>query len=522
MSEAWELIGKATEFVAEEMGVALKRSAISPNIRERMDHSCAIVTLDGSIVAQAEHIPVHLGSFKVGVRNLLEWMARESVVLRPDEMMVVNDPYISGTHLNDIMVLAPVIAGGRTIAHVVNKAHHVDVGGPVPGSLNPGARSLYAEGLVIPPTKLVRRSELDQDFLSLLLANVRDPSTAYGDLRAQIAANRRGAERIQRLVDHFGWTAVEDGWRESIQHARRLTAHDLRNLQEGDLRARDVIELEGRLLPVHVALTIGRGRIVADFVGTHPQVEAPLNAVFGVTYSATAFAVRCVLSSPIATNDGFYDCIEVRAPAGSLVNPIRPAPVAAGNVETTQRIADVVLRALDGAAGWSIPANSAGTMMNVMMGGYRRDGSPWAYYETIGGGSGGRWDGDGVSAVQTHMTNTMNTPVEVAEREYPLVFTRYGIRAGSRGRGLFRGGDGIVRGFRVTERTTVSVISDRFLEGPAGVHGGEPGAPGRATLIRGSRRTPMPSKFSVQLLSGEEFVLETPGGGGFRRQPRHR
>jgi N-methylhydantoinase B len=518
MRGQWELIGKATDFVAEEMGVALKRSAISPNIRERMDHSCAVVTPHGAIVAQAEHIPVHLGSFKVGVRNLLEWMARESIHLRPDEMMVVNDPYVSGTHLNDVMVLAPAAVRGKVVALVVNKAHHVDIGGPVPGSLNPSARSLYAEGVVIPPTKLVRGYEVDHDLFAVWAANVRDPATSFGDLNAQVAANLRGADRIRRLIERFGARAVRDGWNECILHARRLTRHDLGGLRPGLFRASDAVELEGRRVRIRVALAVEGDRIVADFSGTEDQVEAPLNAVFGVTYSATAFAVRCVLQSPVPTNDGFYDCVEVRAPLGSLVNPTRPAAVAAGNVETTQRIADVVLRALGKAGVRSMPADSAGTMMNVMMGGVRDDGSPWVYYETVGGGSGARADGDGISAIQTHMTNTLNTPIEVAEREYPLLFTEYRVRRGTGGEGRHRGGDGILRGFRVSERTTISVIADRFLVGPAGSHGGGCGTPARVTLVRGSQRTPMPSKFTVHLDPGEGVVLETPGGGGFGRK----
>lgn len=517
MSRGSVLVSKATEFVAEEMGVALRRSALSPNIRERMDHSCAVLTAEGEIAAQAEHIPVHLGSFQVGTERLLTWMAEDSVSLDKGDMILVNDPYISGTHLNDLMLLAPVFVQDRAVAYVVTKAHIVDVGGPAPGSLNPEARTLFGEGLVIPPTKLLRRGTVVPSVMRMISSNFKDPETGTGDLEAEIAANRMGIERVTRLFDRFGRATVERGWKESIDHTREVVRTVLAGWKAGESSARDYMEWADALLPIRLRLSVTDRAVVADFSGTHPQVEAPINAVFGVTYSATAFAIRSALASSVTTNRGFYDCVKVRAPEGCLVNPIRPAPVSGGNVETTQRIADVVFSALSRVLREKIPAASAGTMMNVMMGGHRPGGPYWAYYETIGGGTGGRPWGEGVSAVQTNMTNTLNTPIEVAEREYPLFFTRYAIRPRSGGDGEHRGGNGIVRSFRVCRPTTLAVLADRFLCRPWGLDGGLPGQPGRVTLVRQRRKTAMESKFVTELAAGDEVILETPGGGGFGR-----
>ena len=520
MIRRWELIGKATEFVAEEMGVALRRSALSPNIRERMDHSCAVLTPAGEIVAQAEHIPVHLGSFKVGAESLLASLERDAISLAKGDMVVVNDPYISGTHLNDVMILAPVFVKGRVIAHVVNKAHIVDVGGPAPGSLNPDATTLDEEGLVISPTRIVRGGGVVSAVLREVRSHFKDPETGIGDLHAQIAANRTGIERVRELFERFGASTVRQGWLGSNENTRTVVRSELARWRRGTYRSVDYLELEGRLLPIRLRLEIAKGAVIADFEGSHPQVEAPLNAVLGVTYSATAFAVRSALPSAIATNGGFYSAVTVRAPPGSLVNPVRPAAVSAGNVETSQRIADVVFRALSRAMPGTIPAASAGTMMNVLLGGRRATGDYWAYYETVGGGSGARPGADGVSAVQTNMTNTLNTPIEIAEREYPLFFTRYAVRADSGGRGRFRGGDGIVRSFKVRRQTTLSVISDRALRGPWGLGGGLRGRPSTVTIVRGGRRARMSGKFVTRLSPGDEVVLETPGGGGFGRPVR--
>lgn len=512
----WELIGKATDFVAEEMGVALKRSAISPNIRERMDHSCAVLDLNGKIVAQAEHIPVHLGSFKVCADNIITWMNGNDVSLQEGDMLVLNDPYISGTHLNDITVIAPVFYKGKHLAFVINKAHNVDVGGPVPGSLNPHARTIYAEGLVIPPVKIRKSNITDSEIFSIILENFKDPRTTEGDLNAQMAANRMGINRVIALFDRFGSENVIEAWRLSTEHSFKLSGDEISHWNKGDYEAIDYLELGKEKIPLKVRISIGKG-IVADFAGTHEQILAPLNAVRGVTFSAVAYSIRSLMSSDISTNDGFYRTIEVNIPKGSLVGPDKPYPVSGGNVETTQRMADLVLLAMSKALKGKVPAASSGTMMNVMMGGVFENGQYWSYYETIGGGNGARPDGDGVSGVHSNMTNTLNTPIEVCEMEYPILFTANRLRENSGGSGKHRGGDGIVRSFKVLTNSTISIIGERFMIPPWSLEGGSPGKTAEVTIIKNGKRKMMDGKFSQDLEPGDEIIIKTPGGGGYGR-----
>ncbi|MEM4961519.1 MAG: hydantoinase B/oxoprolinase family protein, partial [Acidilobaceae archaeon] len=442
---SWEIIYKASVFIAEEMGVALKRSAFSPNIKERMDHSCAVLDSRGLIVAQAEHIPVHLGSFRVGVSNVLKWLKDNNVSLEEGDMIILNDPYISGTHLNDVMVLAPVYYKGEIIAYVVNKAHQVDVGGPMPGSMNPNARTIYEEGLIVPPVKMVKRGRVDNDIMRLIVENSKTPKVTLGDLNAQLAANRMGAKRVLELINKYGLEEVIMGWSKAIDYGRSLALLNLRDWRKGYSKAEDYIELNDEDITIRVLVEVRDDGIRADYTGSSRQVDAPLNAVYGVTFAATSYAIRVAMSSDVPVNEGFYSVIEVNAPEGTIVNPVKPAPVAGGNVETSQRIADVVLRALAELVPDRIPAAGSGTMMNVMIGGYDNERGYWAYYETIGGGTGGRPGKNGVSGVHVNMTNTLNTPIEVAERNYPIIYTTYMIRNGSGGKGLYRGGDGIIR-----------------------------------------------------------------------------
>ncbi|BBG25106.1 hydantoinase B/oxoprolinase family protein [Sulfuracidifex tepidarius] len=505
----WEVLNKATVYVAEEMGVALKRSALSPNIRERMDHSCAVVDTQGRIVAQAEHIPVHLGSFRIGVRNVLSYMEREGIDLEEGDSVLFNDPYISGTHLNDVGVLTPVFVRGRLVAYLVNKAHHVDVGGPVPGSINPSATTLFEEGVVIPPT-LVERKGSPTDIIKVVKENFKVPEYSLGDLNAQLASSRIGAERVRQLFDKFN---VTEGWEESIRYTERLVRKEMEGWKRGSYEAEDYLEWDDDLLKIKVKLTIG-DKVVADFSGSSPQIEGPLNAVLGVTYSSVSFAVRSMLGD-VQTNEGFYSNVEVIAEEGTLVNPRKPAAVGGGNVETSQRIADVTFLALSKVFHERVPAAPHGTMMNVMMGGVV-NGKYWSYYETVGGGSGARPNGDGESAVHVNMSNTLNTPIEIAERQFPILFTKYLIREGSGGDGKYKGGDGIVRGFKVLYPTKLSILADRFKVGPWGLNGGERGKTGRVT-ISGKE---MPSKFTTTLKAGDEVIVETPGGGGYGKKKK--
>lgn len=513
---SWEVIYKATVFIAEEMGVALKRSALSPNIRERVDLSCAVLDADGAVVAQAEHIPVHLGSFRVGVFNLLRWLSENGIDLEEGDMVAVNDPYIAGTHLNDVMLLAPVYYQGKLIGYVVSKAHHVDIGGPVPGSINPTAKTLYEEGLVIPPIKLVKKHVVDSELLRFIASNTKTPQITVGDLYAQIAANNTGVKRVLELVEKYGLSSVLNSWKKAVEHARTLTLYFLSKWASREAIAEDYVELSNGDAKIRVRVRFKVNGVEADFAGSSPQVSEPLNAVYGVTFAATAYAVRAFIGEEVPTNEGFYSVLEVKAPPGTIVNPVPPAPVSGGNLETSQRIADTVLRALAEIAPDRVSAAGSGTMMNIMVGGYCEELGYWSYYETVGGGTGGRPSKDGVSGVHVNMTNTMNTPIEVAERLYPLLFTKYTLREGSGGKGLYRGGDGVVRAFKVLKPAKIAVLADRFRHPPYGLKGGEPGKTGCIIIVRSTGQVEvMPSKFTTDLNPNDEVVVETPGGGGW-------
>jgi N-methylhydantoinase B len=501
----WEIVHKATSFIAEEMGVSLKKSALSPNIRERMDHSCAIVNEEGKIVAQAEHIPVHLGSFKIGVLNVLNYLEKEGIELEEGDSIIFNDPYISGTHLNDVGVLSPIFYNGKLVGYAVNKAHHVDVGGPLPGSINPTAKTIYEEGIVIPPVKLTRKGSLNDEIIKIIKENFKVPDFSLGDIKAQISANKLGEERVRQLFEKYG--DIRQSWEESIDYSRRLALNVINTWKKGEYEAEDYLEWGSSLLPIKIKLKVEEKGIIADFEGTHKQIEGPLNAVLGVTYSAVSFAVRSMVGE-VPTNDGFYSLITVKAEEGSLVNPLKPAAVGGGNVETSQRIADVTFLAMSKFL--KVPAAASGTMMNIMMGGIYK-GKFWSYYETVGGGSGGRPCKDGVSAVQNNMTNTLNTPIEIAERQYPILFIEYRIREGSGGNGLHKGGDGIIRGFKLLSKAKISILADRFKIGPWGLEGGERGKPGRVTI----NGEDYPSKFTEEVNEGDVIIVETPGGGGY-------
>ncbi|ARM76700.1 hydantoinase B/oxoprolinase family protein [Acidianus manzaensis] len=505
--KGWEITHKATIYIAEEMGVYLKKSALSPNIRERMDHSCAIVSADGKIVAQAEHIPVHLGSFKIGVDNVLNYLEKEGMELEDGDAIIFNDPYISGTHLNDVGILSPIFYNSKLIGYAINKAHHVDVGGPLPASLNPNAKTLYEEGIVIPPTKIVKKGELNREIISIIKNNFKVPEVSLGDLKAQISANSLGIKRIKQLIEKDN-NAI-NAWKESISYSKNLTLNKIKSWKRGTYQAEDYLEWkDNNLIKLKLNLEIKEDEIIADFSGTDKQIDGPLNAVLGVTYSAASFAIRSMISD-VPTNDGFYQIIKINAPEGSILNPVKPAAVGGGNVETSQRVADVTFLALSKFL--DVPAASSGTMMNVMLGGIYR-GKYWSYYETIGGGSGARPFEDGVSAVQNNMTNTLNTPIEIAERQYPIFFTRYQIREKSGGNGKYKGGDGIVRGFKLLSDGTLSILADRFKIGPWGLKGGDNGKTAKISIAGKEIKD---SKFSTTINEGEEVIIETPGGGGY-------
>lgn len=504
---------------AEEMGLTLQRTAHSPNIKERLDFSCAVFDARGRLVAQAAHIPVHLGSLPRAVEHALRLAP-----FRPGDAVMLNDPFAGGTHLPDVTLVSPVFLGpaGAPDFFVASRAHHADVGGGAPGSM-PLAREVYEEGLRIPPVRLVRAGRPDADLLALVLANVRTPAERRADLEAQLGAQRTGVVRLAALAARGGraeLAAAADGL---IAHAARVTRAALGALPRGAWRFEDALDDDGLgsgPLPVRVRLTLGGGRARLDFTGCAPQAAGPVNAVEAVTRAASCYAVRCVLGGELPVNHGAFEPIEVLAPPGTIVNARPPAAVAAGNVETSQRIVDAVLGAFGRALPGRVPAASAGTMNNLLVGGADpRDGSAFAYYETLGGGHGAGPGRDGASAMQVHMTNTRNTPVEALEHAYPLRVAATRVRRGSGGGGRWRGGDGIERELELLAPARVTLVTERRVRGPWGARGGGAGAPGENRVRRrpGGREEPLPGKCTVDLPAGAVVVVRSPGGGGYGR-----
>jgi len=501
--------------IAEEMGVVLRKSSYSPNIKERRDFSCALFDAQGRMVAQAAHIPVHLGSMPLSVAAAVQAFDD----LAPGDTIALNDPFQGGTHLPDITLVCPVfISEDKPFAFVANRAHHADVGGMSPGSM-PVARQVYQEGLIIPPVRLVRRGQIEADLFNLILANVRTPQERSGDLLAQMAANWRGSERLIDMIARYGSEQVAHYMGALLAYTERMTRGMLASLQGGVYRFTDYLDDDGagaEALPISVTVTIQGERAVVDFSGTAAQQKGGINAVYAITLSAVYYVFRCLLGLDVPNNAGCLAPIEVIAPPGTLVNALPPAAVAGGNVETSQRIVDVLLGALAQAGGGRVPAASQGTMNNVTIGGHDpRRGQPFAYYETIGGGMGARPGADGPSAVHSHMTNTLNTPVEALEYAYPLRVTRYQVRRGSGGGGRYRGGDGIRRDLQVLVDAELTLLSERRRFAPYGLEGGEAGQRGENILIRQGQEQALPSKGSFELQAGDILSVRTPGGGGY-------
>ncbi len=516
-----ELIRSSLFYASEEMGIALRNSSYSPNIKERMDHSAAVFDVGGGLMAQAEHIPVHLGSLPWGLKNTIEYCKREGLELAEGSMLVLNNPYIAGTHLNDVTVVRPIYFKGRVIAFSANKAHHSDIGGKVPGSISPDARSLFEEGLIIDPTYLMRNNEFVEETQAFFKSNTRTPKERIGDLRAQAAANYTGERRVLQLVERYGLKNFVDGVRESSNYTQRIVVKRISAMRKGEYKAEDFLESpDGELLKLAVTLKIGNGELKIDYSGTDKQVPFPLNAVFGVTISGVHFVLRSLLGEDIPINEGTFRNVSIEAPAGSILNPDYPAPVSGGNVETSQRNADLIFRVFLEVFPHLVPAASGGSMNNIMMGGKTSKG-PWAFYETVGVGLGGRKGMDGIDAIHCNMTNTMNTPVEDIELAMPVRVKRYEFRPNSSGAGEFRGGSGIIRSFEILDESTFTVVADRGKIPPWGLYGGYDGAKTRVTLERNGRSINMPVKSSTQLLPGDVISIETAGGGGYG-DPRSR
>lgn len=508
--------------VAEEMGVVLRKAAYSPNIKERRDFSCALFDARGDMISQAAHIPVHLGSMPLSVSQILRAFDGPNR-LEPDDMVILNDPYRGGTHLPDITLVAPVFididAGqAQLFGFVANRAHHADVGGMMPGSM-PVAREIYQEGLIIPPIKLVSRGEINPSILDLILANVRTPQERQGDLHAQIAANLRGATRLRELVTRYGTGEVNYYMGGLLAYTERMVRRLIEAIPDGTYRYMDTLDDDGlghAHIPIAVSITIDGDTATVDFSASAPQQPGSVNAVYAITLSAVYYVFRCLVGLDVPNNTGCLAPIRVIAPEGSVLNATKPAPVAGGNVETSQRIVDVLLGALAQAVPALVPAASQGTMNNVTIGGWDESRqTAFAYYETIGGGMGARPDRDGASAIHTHMTNTLNTPVEALEYAYPLRVQRYEIRAGTGGAGHYRGGDGLRRDIETLTNARLSLLTERRSSRPYGLAGGEPGAAGQNILIRAGQEHPLPAKGTVDLQPGDVLSIRTPGGGGF-------
>lgn len=537
--------------VAEEMGVSLRRSAFSPNIKERRDYSCAVFNGKGVLIAQGDHMPVHLGSMPMSVRAALE-----TVELGPGDIVVLNDPYAGGTHLPDVTMVAAVYGGGqrsvasgqkrvidepptkdrrmktncepnrppstahRPLFFVANRAHHADIGGATPGSMG-RADEIYQEGLRIPPVRLMIGGRVNDDVMRLISANVRIPEEREGDLTAQLGAIATGQTRLLEIVERYGFKEADLYASHLNNYTAEITRGVIRALPDGSYTAEDFLDDDGYSddpVRIAVCISIKGDRAVVDFTGSSPQVRGPINAVEAITVSAVYYAFRCLIPMDVPASWGILEPITVIAPRGTVVNALPPAAVAGGNVETSQRMVDVLMLALS-RAGAPVPAASQGTMNNLTIGGTdSRSGKQFAYYETVAGGMGARPGLNGLDAIHTHMTNSLNTPAEAMEYAYPMRVLRYSIRRESGGRGQFRGGNGVVREIELLTDARVTILSDRRKTRPYGLKGGAQGKAGRTTLITGSGDRVLAGKDSVDGQAGDRIRIETPGGGGYGRR----
>jgi N-methylhydantoinase B len=524
--------------IAEEMGAALRRTSFSPNIKERRDYSCAVFDSAGQVIAMGDHMPVHLGSMPMSVAA-----AVEQCELEPRDVVMLNDPFRGGTHLPDITLVMPVYMsgakGGAQPPHptpdfyVASRAHHADIGGTYPGSMGP-CREIYQEGLRIPPVKIMRRGKIVVDVLALVLNNVRTPEEREGDLGAQLAACQTGAQRLREICARYGIARAKKAAADLLVYSEEMMRAFLHTIPLGSYEAEDFLDDDGvENKPVRIAVTIQIKRspvsskhpqVIIDFTGSDPQVQGAINAVEAITYSACFYVVRCLLREDVPATSGLMRPIRIIAPLGTVVNAKPPAAVAGGNVETSQRIVDVLLKALAQAIPDRIPAAASGSMNNLTIGGIDLrsgdpgSGEPFAYYETVAGGMGARPNKDGASGVHTHMTNSLNTPAEALEYAYPVRLRQYSLCPKSGGAGLHIGGNGIVREIEVLTDAQVTLLADRRSRGPYGLNGGADGAPGRTVIIRldGSEEV-IAGKTSVRLRAGERVRIESPGGGGWGR-----
>lgn len=512
--------------VAEEMGLTLERAAYSPNIKERLDFSCALFLGDGRLLAQAAHIPVHLGAMPASVLAAIQQCAP----FHPGDVVILNDPYQGGNHLPDITLVSPVFLATTSpqlpTFFVASRAHHADVGGISPGSM-PLSTEIYQEGIIIPPLKLIDGGQRNTAVWQLILRNVRTPAERDGDLAAQLAAHAIGSQRLTTIVARYGLADVLAHGEALIAYANKLTRAAIAQMPNGRFTYTDFLDNDGQSadpVPITATLIITGDSLTVDFAGTAPAVRGNLNAVPAIVESAVTYCVRCValalLQADLPMNQGAFTPITIRIPSGSLLDPAPPHAVAAGNVETSQRIVDVLFGALAQLLPQVIPAASQGTMNNLTFGGTHPHTGPFAYYETIGGGAGAGASGPGADGVHVHMSNTLNTPVEALEYSYPLRVTTYGLRTGSGGNGRSQGGQGLIRTIQFLTPVTATLTSERRTHVPYGLQGGEPGQPGKNSLIHQGETNPLPGKVTLDLAAGDSLCIETPGGGGWGAIPK--
>lgn len=504
------LFSSRLEAICDEMGAVLRNTAFSPNIRDRLDYSCAIFDADGELCAQAAHIPVHLGSMAFAMRDIvtrLQWQEGDQVIL--------NDPFLGGTHLPDVTLIAPVFSMQALVGFVVNRAHHADIGADAPGSM-PVSSRLEEEGIVLKPTHLLIAGQKSARLWQKILSATRNPQMAEGDLSAQLSANLNGVRRLQQLIESQGLTGFQQGLEALNDYGERLADASLKQLPDGHYHFIDYLDSDGQgqeRIPIQVQVSIAQGQVQVDFSGTAKQVAGNVNCPLSVAAAGVYYAFRCLMPAHTPACAGVFRNIHISAPQACLVNARYPAAVAAGNVETSTRVVDVILGALAQAIPEKMVAASHGSMNNLAMGSAAA-GNSWDYYETIGGGMGAGKKGGGLSAVQTHMTNTLNTPLEVLEQQYPLRILRYQIRRNSGGKGKRNGGDGLIREFQFLAPAEISLLTERRLLPPWGIEGGENGSSGRNLL----NQEILPPKCHRHVNPGDVLCIETPGAGGWGKQ----
>lgn len=512
-----EVIRNACTAISEEMNANLIRTGYSPNIKERRDCSCAVFDADGCMISQAENMPVHLGAMPYSVTAALDAFPPET--LNPGDAILLNDPFRGGAHLPDLTLVTPVYRDDELIGIAANRAHHADIGGSQAGSVAADSTEIYQEGIRIPPVKLFRDGAIVDDVLDVILANVRTPDERRGDLRAQQAANETARNRLKSVAGKYGHNVFVDAVDEIQNYSERRMRHEISELPDGRYTFEDRLDDDGQGntdIPIFAAVLIDGDEIHVDFEGTATQTEGPLNAVLAVTASATYYAVRCITDPDIPPNEGCYRPVHIHAPAGTVVNASPPAAVVGGNVEVSQRVTDVILGALAEVVPERAIGAGQGTMSNITFGGTDpRSDKAYAFYETQGGGFGGRDSGDGMDGVHVHMSNTMNTPAEVLQTAYPLSVRRYEYRQDSSGAGTHRGGLGLRRDIQVHDHTArFSLLAERRRNPPYGIKGGEPGATGDDKLIREEKIVDIPPKSILELTDGDIVSIRTPGAGG--------